>query len=114
MINIYDNVNAVATDLRETAQYKTLRDAVEALNADAAAKDVFQRFQAAQMQINQAMQAGQEPEAAQVAEWQEIAGEMDKHDSLKKMMEAEQAVNQSLMEINNIITKPIAELYGQD
>ncbi|MBC6499758.1 YlbF family regulator [Weissella confusa] len=64
--------------------------------------------------INQAMQAGQEPEAAQVAEWQEIAGEMDKHDSLKKMMEAEQAVNQLLMEINNIITKPIAELYGQD
>jgi cell fate (sporulation/competence/biofilm development) regulator YlbF (YheA/YmcA/DUF963 family) len=60
------------------------------------------------------MQAGQEPEAAQVAEWQEIAGEMDKHDSLKKMMEAEQAVNQLLMEINNIITKPIAELYGQD
>ena len=47
MINIYDNVNAVAADLRETAQYKTLRDAVEALNADAAAKDVFQRFQAA-------------------------------------------------------------------
>ena len=114
MINIYDNVNAVATDLRETAQYKTLRDAVEALKAAAAAKDVFQRFQAAQMQINQAMQAGQEPEAAQVAEWQEIAGEMDKHDSLKKMMEAEQAVNQLLMEINNIITKPIAELYGQD
>ena len=103
MINIYDNVNAVAADLRETAQYKTLRDAVEALNADAAAKDVFQRFQAAQ-----------KPEAAQVAEWQEIAGEMDKHDSLKKMMEAEQAVNQLLMEINNIITKPIAELYGQD
>ncbi len=114
MINIYDNVNAVAADLRETAQYKTLRDAVEALNADAAAKDVFQRFQAAQMQINQAMQAGQEPEAAQDAEWQEIAGEMDKRDSLKKMMEAEQAVNQLLMEINNIITKPIAELYGQD
>ena len=35
MINIYDNVNAVAADLRETAQYKTLRDAVEALNGNA-------------------------------------------------------------------------------
>ena len=114
MINIYDNVNAVATDLRETAQYKTLRDAVEALNGNAEAKAVFQRFQQAQMEINQSMQAGQEPAPEQVAAWQGIAGEMDKHDALKTMMEAEQAVNQLLMEINNIITKPIAELYGQD
>ena len=58
MINIYDNVNAVAADLRETAQYKTLRDAVEALNGNAEAKAVFQRFQQAQMEINQSMQAG--------------------------------------------------------
>jgi len=114
MINIYDNVNAVAADLRETAQYKTLRDAVEKLNADAEAKAVFQRFQHAQMEINQAMQAGQEPAPEQVAAWQEIAGEMDKFEALKTMMEAEQAVNQLLMEVNNIITKPIAELYSQN
>ena len=34
MINIDDDVNAVATTLRETAQYKTLRDAIDAVEAE--------------------------------------------------------------------------------
>ncbi|KAA8432945.1 YlbF family regulator [Weissella sagaensis] len=114
MINIYDNVNAVADDLRETAQYKTLRDAIAAVDGEPEAKEVFSRFQHAQGQINQAVQAGTEPDESQVTEWQEIANEMEKFDSLKQMLAAEKGLNQLLMEINNIITKPIAELYGQN
>lgn len=113
MINIYDNVNAVADNLRETAQYKTLRDAIATVDGEPEAKEVFSRFQQAQGQINQSIQAGSEPDESQISEWQEIANEMEKYDSLKKMLEAEKGLNQLLMEINNIITKPIAELYGQ-
>lgn len=111
MINIYDNVNAVATDLRETAQYKTLRDAVAAMQKNPEAMQVFKDFQAAQMEINTAMQSGQEPKPEAVQKWQEIAGQMDQHADLKNMMAAEQAVNALLQEINDIVTKPIAELY---
>lgn len=114
MINIYDNVNAVAENLRETAQYKTLRDAIAAVEGESEAKAVFARFQQAQAQINQAVQSGNEPAEDQIKAWQEVANEMEKYDSLKKMLEAEKGLNQLLMEINDIITKPIAELYGQN
>ena len=114
MINIYDNVNAVAENLRETAQYKTLRDAIAAVEGEPEAKAIFARFQQAQTQINQAVQSGNEPAEDKIKAWQEVANEMEKYDSLKKMLEAEKGLNQLLMEINDIITKPIAELYGQN
>ena len=114
MINIYDNVNAVAENLRETAQYKTLRDAIAAVEGEPEAKAIFARFQQAQTQINQAVQSSNEPAEDQIKAWQEVANEMEKYDSLKKMLEAEKGLNQLLMEINDIITKPIAELYGQN
>lgn len=112
MINIYDTINKLQSELLETAQYKTLRDAFNAVQADAVAAEVFGRFQTAQAKINATMQAGQEPDEAQVQEWQGIAKEMDSIEPLKKLMEAEQGMNNLLMEINNIVTQPIAQLYA--
>ncbi|MDR3190278.1 MAG: YlbF family regulator [Lactobacillaceae bacterium] len=112
MVNIYDNVNGVAADLRETEQFKNLQAAVTQMHADAAAEDVFKQFQAAQLEINSAMQSGQEPAKESVEAWQAIAKEMEQFDVLKTMMDAEQAMNALLQEINQIITKPLAELYS--
>lgn len=111
MVNIFDSVNAVEKDLRETPQYKNLNEALKAVRANEEASAIFTRFQEAQVAINGAMQAGQQPEEAQIMEWQGIAKEMESFDELKSLMETEQAMNQLLMQINNSITKPIAELY---
>lgn len=112
MINIYDTVNKLQGELVETAQYKTLRDAFAAVQADPTASEVFGRFQTAQADINATMQAGQEPSEEQVKNWQAVATEMDAIEPLKNLMQAEQALNALLMEINDIITKPIAQLYA--
>lgn len=112
MINIYDTINQLQADVRETAQYKTLRDAFEAVQADAVASETFTRFSQAQAEINATMQSGQEPAQEQVSNWQAIAAEMDGIDALKALMAAEQAMNSLLTEINDIVTKPIAELYS--
>ncbi|GAK30497.1 hypothetical protein WOSG25_030940 [Weissella oryzae SG25] len=112
MINIYDTINKLQSELVETAQYKTLRDAFTAVQADAAATEVFSRFQVAQADINQTMQAGQEPNEEQIKNWQAVATQMDAIEPLKNLMQAEQALNALLVEINDIVTKPIADLYA--
>ncbi|MCW0953093.1 YlbF family regulator [Weissella ceti] len=111
MVNIFDSVNAVEKDLRETPQYKNLNEALKAVRANEEASAIFTRFQEAQVAINSSMQTGQQPEEAQIMEWQAVAKEMEMVDELKTLMETEQAMNQLLMQINNAITKPIAELY---
>jgi cell fate (sporulation/competence/biofilm development) regulator YlbF (YheA/YmcA/DUF963 family) len=112
MVNIYDSINQASADTRETDQFKALQTAFEAVKADATASATFKRFQAAQGEINATMQAGQEPNEEQVKTWQSIAGEMEGIEVLKNLMAAEQAMNNLLMEINDIITKPISELYA--
>ncbi|MCM0583505.1 YlbF family regulator [Weissella diestrammenae] len=112
MINIYDNVNGVASDLVETAQYKNLRDAVTAMHQDAEAEAVFTKFQTEQQAIQELVQTGAEPSAEQIESWQAVASEMEKHETLTALMQAESALNALLQEINAIITKPIAELYN--
>lgn len=111
MVNIFDSVNAVEKDLRETPQYKNLEEALKAVRANEEAAAIFARFQEAQVAINSAMQAGQQPDEAQIMDWQGIAKEMESFSELKSLMETEQAMNQLLMQITNTITKPIAELY---
>lgn len=111
MVNIFDNVNAVATDLRETPQFKNLAEALKQVRANEEANTLFTNFQKAQYALNQAIQSGQEPEEAQMKEWQTIASDMEKFDELKRLMESEQALNQLLTQINNTITQPISELY---
>jgi cell fate (sporulation/competence/biofilm development) regulator YlbF (YheA/YmcA/DUF963 family) len=112
MINIYDSVNQVQADIRETEQFKALSAAFQAVQADAQASGTFKRFQAAQADINATMQSGQEPSEDQVKAWQEIAGEMEGIEVLKSLMQAEQAMNALLIEVNDIITKPISDMYG--
>jgi len=112
MINIYDNVNGVASDLVETAQYKTLRDAVAAMHQDTEAEAVFKKFQTEQQAIQALVQSGAEPTQEQIQNWQAVAADMEKYESLKTLMQAENALNGLLQEINVIITKPIAELYN--
>lgn len=114
MINIFDNINAAAKDLEETPQYKNLAEALKAVHENEAANEVFNRFQETQRVVNEAMQTGQEPEEAQIQEWQEIAKEIEQYDEINKLMETEQALNQLLMQINNTLTKPIAMLYEEN
>ncbi|MBM7617139.1 cell fate (sporulation/competence/biofilm development) regulator YlbF (YheA/YmcA/DUF963 family) [Weissella uvarum] len=111
MVNIFDNINAAAKDLEETPQYKNLAEALKAVRADEKANEVFNRFQQTQVNINQAMQNGEEPTEDQIQAWQSVAQEVEEYDVIKQLMETEQAMNQLLMQINNALTKPIADLY---
>ncbi|QIL50475.1 hypothetical protein G7084_03560 [Weissella coleopterorum] len=111
MINIYDNINAVAGDLVKTEQYTALETALKEMHADAEAEAIFKRFQAEQQTMQAAIQGGAEPSEEQIKNWQAVAADMDKSEILKKLMAAEGAMNTLLQEVNEIVTKPIAELY---
>ncbi|AEJ23161.1 YlbF family regulator [Weissella koreensis] len=111
MINIYDNVNAVASDLVKTEQYTALQVALNEMHADKEAEAIFKRFQAEQQTMQAAIQGGTEPSEDQIKSWQAVAADMDTSDVLKKLMAAEGAMNNLLQEVNEIVTKPIAELY---
>ncbi|USS92069.1 YlbF family regulator [Fructobacillus americanaquae] len=112
-VNIYDNANSMAKVLVETDQYKSWLTAFDAVQADAAAKDLFKQFQAIQMTVQQMMQAQQQPTPEQEKEWDAVAKQVQENDKIKDLMAAEQILNTLLGEINEIVTKPVSESYAK-
>lgn len=110
-VNIYDSANQMERDLRETQEFVALKEAYEAMKQDAATFEMFKQFQTMQIQLQQKQYQGQQPSEDEIKQAQELAGKVGQVDSIKALMEKEKAVDQLLSDVNNVITKPIQELY---
>lgn len=111
MANIYDTVNQVERELRETEQYITLKEAIEAVKADEDANAILTDFQGVQQLFFQKQQMGQEISEEEAAQAQEVSQKMQENELTSELMEKEQQLNQVLTDVNQIIMKPIQELY---
>ena len=111
-VNIYDNANEMANVLRTTPQYTAWQAAFDAIQADAEAKALFDQFQDIQMAVQQMMQTQQQPTVEQEKEWNAVAEKVQKNDTITALLAAEQALNTLLTELNDIVTKPVADAYA--
>lgn len=112
-VNIYDNANEMASVLKETEQYTAWQNAFNAIQADEEAKQLFTKFQSVQVAVQQMMQSQQQPSADQEKEWDTIAADVQKNELITALLSTEQALNTLLTEINDIVTKPVADAYAK-
>ncbi|KRL55999.1 hypothetical protein FC70_GL000584 [Paucilactobacillus oligofermentans DSM 15707 = LMG 22743] len=98
-------------DLSNTQEFAALKEAHAAMKADANAFSMFQDFQNMQMTLQQKQMQGQQPTEDEIKAAQDLAGKVGEIEVVKNLMEKEQAVDQMLSQINQVITKPIQELY---
>ncbi len=110
-MNIYDTINKLQSDLLTTNEYKDVKKILDEIDNDAAAKEIFEEFRNKQNELNSVMQSGKEPTEEQIKNWQELIEKMQKIELLNNLLQKEQILNNLLQEINNIITKPISQLY---
>ena len=64
MSNIYDSANALSRGLRELPEYKAVKEARDAIQADAEASKIFADYIAFQHEIQIMAQTGQIPDAS--------------------------------------------------
>lgn len=112
IVNIYDNANEMANVLKETQQYTAWQAAFDAIQADSEAKALFDQFQDIQMSVQQMMQTQQQPTAEQEKTWNEVAAQVQENEIITALLSAEQALNTLLTELNDIVTKPVADAYA--
>lgn len=112
-VNIYDNANEMANILTETQQYIAWQNAFNAIQNDTDSKALFGEFQEIQMAVQQMMQSQQQPKPEQEKKWDAVAAKVQKDEKINALMEAEQALNTLLTELNDIVTKPVAEAYSK-
>ena len=111
-VNLHDSANALENAIRQSDEYMELKKMYNTVNADPSAKAMFENFRMIQLQLQQKQMAGQEITQEEVDQAQKTVALVQQHETIAKLMEAEQKMSMVIGELNQIIMKPLEELYG--
>ncbi|PLR89940.1 YlbF family regulator [Bacillus sp. T33-2] len=111
-VNLYDSAYDLEKAIRQSKQYADLKRLYDEVNQDESAKRMFENFRNIQIQLQQKQMMGQEITHEEVEHAQKTVALVQQHDKISKLMEAEQRMSQVITELNQIIVKPLEELYG--
>lgn len=111
-VNTYDAAYDLEKAIRNSSEYTNLKNLYDAVNSDETARKMFESFRNIQMQLQEKQMMGQEITQEEVEQAQKTVALVQQHEKISKLMEAEQRMSMVIAELNQIIMKPLEELYG--
>ncbi|QLK86343.1 YlbF/YmcA family competence regulator [Staphylococcus sp. 17KM0847] len=110
-VNLYDYANKLEQALRESDEYNAIKEAYAKVNENADSKKLFDEFRETQLNFQQKQMQGEQVTEEEIKKAQEQAQEIEKDSNISELMDAEQKMSQVFQEINQIIVKPLDEIY---
>jgi cell fate (sporulation/competence/biofilm development) regulator YlbF (YheA/YmcA/DUF963 family) len=111
--NLYDAAYELEKAIRESDEYKQLKLMYEAVNSDESTKKMFDHFRQVQMTLQQKQMMGQDITQQEVDEAQKTVQLVQQNLKISGLMQAEQRMSMIIGELNQVIMKPLEELYGK-
>ncbi|HDP3157695.1 TPA: YlbF/YmcA family competence regulator [Staphylococcus aureus] len=111
-VNLYDYANQLEQALRESEEYKAIKEAFTNVKANEESKKLFDEFRETQINFQQKQMQGEEIAEEDLQKAQEQAQAIEKDENISALMNAEQKMSQVFQEINQIIVKPLDEIYA--
>ena len=111
-VNLYDHANQLEQALRESDEYQAIQNAYAKVKENQESKDLFDEFRETQMSFQQKQMQGEEIPEEDLQKAQEQAQAIEKDENISELMNAEQKMSQVFQEINQIIVKPLDEIYA--
>ncbi|WP_141433106.1 YlbF family regulator [Bacillus sp. 03113] len=112
-VNIHDSAYALEKAIRKSNEYLDLKKIYDEVNADKSAKKMFDQFRDMQLNLQQKQMSGQEITQDEMEKAQKVVALVQQHAKISKLMDAEQRMSLVIGELNQIIMKPLEELYGR-
>lgn len=110
-VNIHDIAYSLQNALREQPDFKNLQSLYAQVLANPSAKPLFLEFQSFQMTMQQKMMQGAQITPEESAQAQAIVAKVSQNPLIANLMQAEQRLNVVIQDLNQIIMKPLEELY---
>ena len=111
-VNLHDAGYELEKAIRQSDEYTNLKKMYDVVTGQPSAKAMFENFRNIQMQLQQKQMSGIEITQEEVEQAQKTVALVQQHESISKLMEAEQRMSMVIAELNQIIMKPLEELYG--
>lgn len=110
MSNIYDSANELSRGLRELPEYKTVKAAKDAIQADNQASKIFADYLAFQQEIQVMAQTGQMPDVSFQEKMQSFSKQIQENALLSDFFTKQQQLSIYLSDIEKIVFEPVSEL----
>lgn len=111
MTNIYDTVNQLAKEFRELPEYVNLKNSIVKVNENKDSSELYNQFRELSHDYQTRMMQGQEVSEEEMKSFQALADKVQQDELIQEVMKNEQLVSQILADVNNIITKPLQDIY---
>ncbi len=112
MANIYDIAHELGKTIKESDEFKLLKQLHVEIEKDQAANQMLENFRKMQMELQQKQMQGVQISEEEAQKAQQLFELVQQQPIISKMMEAEQRLSVIITDINRIITEPLEELYG--
>ena len=110
MSNIYDSANELSRGLRELPEYKAVKEARDAIQADVEASKIFADYIAFQHEIQVMAQTGQIPDASFQEKMEDFGNKIQGNSLLSAFFAKQQQLSIYLSDIEKIVFEPVSEL----
>ncbi|MBU8905431.1 YlbF family regulator [Desertibacillus haloalkaliphilus] len=113
MSNMYDKAHELESALRESEEFQTLKELHDTVNNDESSKRMLDNFRNLQLELQQKQMQGVQITEEEAQSAQQQFELVQQHETISKLMEAEQRLSTVIGDINRIITEPLEDLYGK-
>ena len=111
-VNLYDYANQLEQALRDSEEYKAIKDAFAKVKENEESKKLFDEFRETQISFQLKQMQGDDIPEQDLQTALEQAQAIEKDENISELMNAEQKMSQVFQEINQIIVKPLDEIYA--
>ncbi|KRG10509.1 YlbF/YmcA family competence regulator [Staphylococcus sp. NAM3COL9] len=111
-VNLHDHANQLEQALRESDEYQAIQKAYANVKENKESKELFDEFRETQLEFQQKQTQGEEIGEEELQKAQEQAQKIENDSNISELMAAEQNMSQIFQEINQIIVKPLDEIYA--
>lgn len=110
--NIHDVAYELQKAIAENPDFQSLKVSYGEVQADAEAKQLFDRFRMMQMELQQKMMQGEQLTDEDNQKAQEVVALVQQNVKITNLMQAEQRLNVLIGDVNKITMQPLEDLYN--
>ena len=111
-MNIYDTANKLASEIKQSDEYKAYKDAKQQIESNAEVKSKINEFDKLRVDMQKAMLKGESTSNELSIKVQNLYTELYQNEIAKNYLESEMRFSVMVTDINKIISEAIKDVIG--
>ncbi|MFD0692477.1 YlbF family regulator [Paenibacillus sp. GCM10027628] len=107
---VHDKAYDLARAIKESSEYKEMKDVRTKVDADASAKNMLEDFRKRQAELQQKMMAGEMPPQEEMENMQKLYEVLALNPSIGRLFDVERRLSVMLEDVQRIIAEPLESL----